>query len=117
VPNYDGLQAEPFLPSMQCAHRPDYRTAAGQYGADKLAMVTEYLKPALPSNLLPYNHSNGLLDLPRWRRKLSGTDRGQFTSRTQPTLGSRDPTRPDQRRGLTAPGALCVVGVNPSRWV
>lgn len=113
VPNYDGFQAA--ATSLRMAVRITGRTSVllpANMGADKLSKVTEYLKPDIAIEQLPFNLQTGLLDLVTLEAKLS--ERTAAVYFENPTYLGLIETRPDQISAAAhSAGALCVVGVDP----
>src|SRR5512136_952759 len=72
VPNYDGFQAA--ATALRMAARITGRTAVllpANMGADKVSMVTQYLKPDIAVEPVPFNLQSGQLDLAALQVKLS----------------------------------------------
>jgi glycine dehydrogenase subunit 1 len=113
VPNYDGFQAA--ATSLRMAARITGRASVllpANMGADKLSQVTEYLKPDIAIEQLPYNRQTGELDLVALEGKLS--ERTAAVYFENPTYLGLIETRPDQISAAAhSAGALCVVGVDP----
>jgi len=113
VPNYDGFQAA--ATSLRMAVRITDRNCVllpANMGADKLSKVTEYLKPDIAIEQVPFDLQTGLLDLAALRAKLS--ERTAAVYFENPTYLGLIETRADQISAAAhSAGALCVVGVDP----
>jgi glycine dehydrogenase subunit 1 len=113
VPNYDGFQAA--ATSLRMAVRITGRASVllpANMGADKLSKVTEYLKPDISIEQVPFNLQTGLLDLVALEARLS--ERTAAVYFENPTYLGLIETRPDQISAAAhSAGALCVVGVDP----
>ena len=113
VPTYDGFQAT--ATALRMAARITGRTTVllpANMGADKLSMVSEYLKPDITIEQIPYHPQNGTLDLAALKKKLNPEVAAVYFE--NPTYLGLIETQVEQISAAThAAGALCVVGVEP----
>jgi glycine dehydrogenase subunit 1 len=113
VPTYDGFQAS--ATGLRMASRITGRAIVllpANIGADKLSKVSEYLKPDVAIELVPFDPKSGLLDLTALRARLDDTIAAVYFE--NPTYLGLLETRADQISAAAhAAGAISVVGVDP----
>jgi glycine dehydrogenase subunit 1 len=114
VPVYDGFQAT--ATALRMAARVTGRgrlLVTGAIGRDKLSKVADYLRPDLAIDLVPFDPSSGLLDLPALRRGLADDVAGVYVENPS-YLGVVETGLAAIVEAAHAAGALAIVGVDPS---
>jgi glycine dehydrogenase subunit 1 len=113
VPTYDGFQAA--ATALRMASRITGRTTvllSANIGADKLSKVTQYLKPDIAIELMPFDPKSGLLDLTALKARLDSQIAAVYFE--NPTYLGLLETQADQISAAAhASGAISVVGVDP----
>ena len=114
VPVYDGFQAA--ATALRMAARVTGRRrllVTGSIGRDMLSKVSDYVRPDLAIDLLPFEPATGLLDPAALRRALSDEVAGVYVENPS-YLGVVETGLAGIVGAAHAAGALAIVGVDPS---
>ncbi len=114
VPTYDGFQAAGT--AIRMAARVTGRRRAlvpASMSVDKLSKVTDYVRPDVDLELVPFDPATGTLDLDALDRAL-GPDVACVLVENPTFLGTVELGAPEVVRLAHAAGALAVVSVDPS---